>query len=156
MNGMSSLLLAMARLPWEMSRLAVGAMSAALPGDPTWRELDNRLRAFDLFQSTGMDVLPRFGPGVVLRVAVPSERVWAPYQVLSGSGTPLSSYAPVFLDTGFKMYVYVSAMAKHYGHLRRSRQAMRVLEIHGHTPDEVIWVIGDEDDRTAMLFVDDR
>lgn len=40
--------------------------------------------------------------------------------------------------------------------VRRSRQAMRVLEIHGHTPDQVIWVVGDADDRTAMLFVDDR
>jgi len=56
MSGMSSLFLAMARLPWEMSRLAAGAVAAALPGDPGWRELDNRLRAFELFQSAGLDL----------------------------------------------------------------------------------------------------
>lgn len=39
---------------------------------------------------------------------------------VSTENRPLSSYAPVFIDDGFRMYVYVSAMAKHYGHLRKS------------------------------------
>ncbi len=37
---------------------------------------------------------------------------------VSKNGAPLSSYAPVFIDERFRLYVFVSAMAKHYGHLR--------------------------------------
>ncbi|MDQ8185119.1 pyridoxamine 5'-phosphate oxidase family protein [Pelagicoccus sp. SDUM812002] len=38
----------------------------------------------------------------------------------STKGFPLSSYAPVFLDEDGDFFVYVSAMAKHYAHLRKS------------------------------------
>lgn len=42
---------------------------------------------------------------------------------VSGSGQPLSSYAPVYIDSAGDFFVYVSAMAKHYGHLRKSGRA---------------------------------
>lgn len=39
---------------------------------------------------------------------------------VSKSGVPLQSYAPVFVDERRQFFVYVSAMAKHYAHLRKS------------------------------------
>ncbi len=39
---------------------------------------------------------------------------------VSSKGLPLSSYAPVLVDGAGDFYVYVSAIAKHYGHLRKS------------------------------------
>lgn len=39
---------------------------------------------------------------------------------VSSSGKPLSSYAPVLSAENGCFYVYVSAMAKHYGHLRKN------------------------------------
>ncbi len=38
----------------------------------------------------------------------------------STSGAPLSSYAPVLVDEAGDYFVYVSAMAKHYAHLRKT------------------------------------
>ncbi|MDQ8203245.1 pyridoxamine 5'-phosphate oxidase family protein [Pelagicoccus sp. SDUM812003] len=42
---------------------------------------------------------------------------------VSSSGSPLASYAPVFVDEERRFYVFVSAIAKHYGHLKRSGKA---------------------------------
>lgn len=39
---------------------------------------------------------------------------------VSSDGQPLSSYAPFFWDEHGRFYVFVSAMAKHYGHLRKN------------------------------------
>ncbi len=39
---------------------------------------------------------------------------------VSSLGQPLSSYAPVWVGESGAWYVYVSAMAKHYGHLRKA------------------------------------
>lgn len=39
---------------------------------------------------------------------------------VSSAGKPLSSYAPVVSAEDGCFYVYVSAMAKHYGHLRKN------------------------------------
>lgn len=39
---------------------------------------------------------------------------------VSASGQPLSSYAPAFIDGSGDFLVFVSAMAKHYGHLRKN------------------------------------
>ncbi|MDQ8180230.1 pyridoxamine 5'-phosphate oxidase family protein [Pelagicoccus sp. SDUM812005] len=41
----------------------------------------------------------------------------------SSSGQPLSSYAPVFIDEAGDFFVYVSAMAKHYAHLKKTGKA---------------------------------
>lgn len=38
----------------------------------------------------------------------------------SSTGKPLSSYAPVLIDETGDYFVYVSAMAKHYAHLRKT------------------------------------
>jgi len=42
-------------------------------------------------------------------------------------GRPLSSYAPVAWRGDGRMLVYVSALAKHYGHLRVGRRASAML-----------------------------
>lgn len=39
---------------------------------------------------------------------------------VSPGGNPLSSYAPVFIDSAGDYFVYISAMAKHYAHLRKT------------------------------------
>ncbi|MDQ8198512.1 pyridoxamine 5'-phosphate oxidase family protein [Pelagicoccus enzymogenes] len=39
---------------------------------------------------------------------------------VSVRGKPLSSYAPVYVDADGDFFVYVSAMAKHYVHLKKS------------------------------------
>lgn len=39
---------------------------------------------------------------------------------VSASGHPLQSYAPVFVNERRQFFVYVSAMAKHYAHLRKN------------------------------------
>ena len=46
---------------------------------------------------------------------------------VSPRGAPLASYAPVYVDADRCFYVYVSAMAKHYGHLRKSGVASLML-----------------------------
>jgi putative heme iron utilization protein len=38
-------------------------------------------------------------------------------------GAPLSSYAPVYVEDSKCLYVYVSALAKHYAHLKRTGKA---------------------------------
>lgn len=45
----------------------------------------------------------------------------------SVSGQPLSSYAPVLVAESGAWYVYVSAMAKHYGQLKKSGKASAML-----------------------------
>ena len=42
-------------------------------------------------------------------------------------GTPLASYAPVYIDEARRFHVYVSAMALHYGHLRKTGRASVML-----------------------------
>lgn len=42
---------------------------------------------------------------------------------VSKEGRPLSSYAPVWIDESGDFHVYVSAMAKHYAHLRKTGRA---------------------------------
>lgn len=46
---------------------------------------------------------------------------------VSSQGVPLSSYAPVFIDESGCFLVYVSAMAKHYTHLKKGRLASVTL-----------------------------
>ncbi|MBK1877033.1 HugZ family protein [Pelagicoccus mobilis] len=46
---------------------------------------------------------------------------------VSNTGSPLSSYAPVWINEKGEFYVYVSAMAKHYGHLKKSGVASVAL-----------------------------
>ncbi len=51
---------------------------------------------------------------------------------VSASGQPLSSYAPVLVDEAGDFFVYVSAMAKHYAHLRKSgRASLSLIEDEG-------------------------
>lgn len=51
---MGEIVQTMIRVPWEMSRASVGALSAAMGGEGllSWRELGEKLRAFELFQGT--------------------------------------------------------------------------------------------------------
>lgn len=56
---------------------------------------------------------------------------------VSASGVPLSSYAPFWMSPERSFYVYVSGMAKHYGHLRKTKVAsLSLIEDEGGS-DEI-------------------
>lgn len=55
----------------------------------------------------------------------------------SSSGKPLSSYAPVFVDELGDYFIYVSAMAKHFTHLRKTGLASLSLIEDESAADEL-------------------
>src|SRR6185436_2173215 len=130
MSFMGEIVQAMVRLPWEMSRLSAGALSAAMGGEGllSWRELGEKLRAFELFQGAAAATEEELARAASLDA-------WSRLWVLEGlgyafgmAGRPLPRDLPegaaVPLHTGLGLALAVRAVEE-VGGGRAPREAMR-------------------------------